>query len=44
MSAIVPLVAQAIEEIRSTFEECVVTAEADGSGGALCGGVGNPAG
>ena len=35
MSAIVPTVEQAIEEIRSTFERCGVEAAADGSGGAF---------
>ena len=35
MSTIAPAVTQAIEEIRSTFEECEVEVEADGSGGAV---------
>lgn len=35
MSAIIPAVAKAIEEIRRTFEGCDVVAEADGSGGAI---------
>ena len=35
MSTIVPAVANAIEEIRCTFEGCDVDVEADGSGGAL---------
>ena len=35
MSTIVPEVAKAIEEIRSTFEGCAVEAERDGSGGAI---------
>ena len=34
MSAIVPAVAEAIEEIRRTFDQCVVEAAPDGSGGA----------
>ena len=35
MITIVPVVAKAIEEIRCTFEHCVVEAESDGSGGAV---------
>ena len=35
MSTIVPVVAEAIEEIRSTFDRCAVEAEPDGSGGAV---------
>ena len=35
MTTIVPAVAKAIEEIRCTFDHCVVEAEADGSGGAV---------
>ena len=35
MSTIVPGVAKAIEEIRSTFDVCPVEADADGSGGAV---------
>jgi hypothetical protein len=35
MSAITPPVAEAIEEIRCTFEGCEVEVEADGSGGAV---------
>ena len=35
MSAFTPAVAKAIEEIRLTFEECGVEADADGSGGAF---------
>ena len=35
MSTITPAVANAIEEIRRTFEECDVEVEADGSGGAV---------
>ena len=35
MSAIVPAVAKAIEEIRRTFDQCAVEAESDGSGGAV---------
>lgn len=35
MSTITPAVAQAIEEIRRTFEGCDVELEADGSGGAV---------
>ena len=35
MSGMLPTVAQAIEEIRCTFEGCGVEAEADGSGGAF---------
>lgn len=35
MSTFTPAVAKAIEEIRRTFEECGVEADADGSGGAL---------
>ena len=34
MSAIVLPVAQAIDELRATFDQCSVEAEADGSGGA----------
>ena len=35
MSMIVPGVTKAIEEIRCTFDRCVVEAQADGSGGAV---------
>ena len=35
MSSIVPGVATAIEEIRCTFDRCVVEAEPDGSGGTI---------
>ena len=35
MSGVLPAVAQAINEIRCTFEGCGVEAEADGSGGAF---------
>lgn len=35
MSTLAPRVAQAIEEIESTFEGCPVEAEPDGSGGAI---------
>ena len=35
MSRVSPAVAQAIEEIRCTFDGCGVEAEADGSGGAF---------
>ena len=35
MSGMLPTVAQAIEELRCTFEGCGVEAEADGSGGAF---------
>ena len=35
MSTIAAAVAQAIEELRSTFEACNVEVEADGAGGAL---------
>ena len=35
MSGVLPAVAQAIDEIRCTFEGCGVEAEADGSGGAF---------
>ena len=35
MRAMLSAVAQAIEEIRCTFDGCVVDAEADGSGGAF---------
>jgi hypothetical protein len=34
MTAMTPAVAKAIEEIRSSFPECPVESEADGSGGA----------
>ena len=35
MSTIVPAVAKAIHEVRSTFDRCAVEAESDGSGGAI---------
>ena len=35
MSAIVPAVAKAIEEIRCTFDQCAVEAEPDDSGGSI---------
>ena len=35
MTAITPPVAKAIDELRSTFDHCVVAAEPDGSGGAI---------
>ena len=44
MSGMLPAVAQAIEEIRCTFEGCGVEAEADGSGGAFVVATGDPAG
>ena len=34
MSAIAPPIAKAIDELRATFDQCYVEAEADGSGGA----------
>ena len=34
MSAIAPTVSTAIDELRSTFDQCSVEVEADGSGGA----------
>ena len=34
MSTIVPAVAKAIDELRSTFDQCSMEAEADGEGGA----------
>ena len=44
MSGMLPAVAQAIEEIRCTFEGCGVEAEADGSGGAFVVATGVPLG
>ena len=35
MSTVTPAVAQAIEEIRRTFDRCAVKVEPDGSGGAV---------